>query len=783
MVFSACTEDETTNGFEDSQEQEDDSTDDGTGDSEDEEEVDLAKLGALTYYIDRSASPKFKLGAAVDASVYNVGGTLAELLNANFDEVVATYHMKHSSVVGNTGAMDFSTVNSFVSNVEAAGLTVFGHTLCWHVGQNTTYLDGLINAAAASASAAATPIMRTYMTQSSEWVELMVNGDCSSTDRTNSVGENSFQIAMTPTSGDATSGEFKEENGNTYLSVTKATDDTSSPWRLQFIMDLDGAAVTGDQYSVSVKVRSSDGTTIPKIMLQTPAPDCGYVCDISPWSIATSTTWTTATFDLVISATTAGTGRIVFSMGAVADGVTFDFDDVSVKKYVTTTTETPDTTDPEEQTYVDIMTNGDFENDTTDNYYTTGTASKEIVEGEGNPGRALKVTNETVNEAAWQAQVFFDPKVGEMAEGDIYKISFDARCVDADQTMKVLFSDESGTQLTVTQPVYEITPTTEWDNYAFILDNTDGGFTGIARVGFSIGLNATTYYFDNVVVESNTGVAAGGDDDTDTDTDNPGILPDEGDYPYYDVAYAALESWIEGILTQTAGHITAWDVVNEPLDDSIVTNLKSDSGVTGNDDFYWQDYMGQDYVRDAVSLARKHGGNDLILFVNEYGLSWSHVAKLDALIDWIEYWESDGVTKIDGIASQMHISYYENESTQATEEAAVVYMLEQMAATGKYVKISELDMQYKNASGTALQASVLTADQHQAMADYYEYIITKYFEIVPASQRYSITHWTPIDPSTSASWRGGEPAGIWDTSYNRKAVYGGYVKGLQSTSN
>ncbi|MFR9585867.1 MAG: endo-1,4-beta-xylanase [Rikenellaceae bacterium] len=780
FVLSACAEDDTENGFVDSTDDEVTTDDSTTTGDEEEEEIDLAKLGALTYYIDRTNSPYFKLGAAVDSSIYNNGGDLATLVNANFDELVSTYHMKHAYVVNDDGSMNYTTVNSFLTAAESAGLSVFGHALCWDQGQNTTYLDGLISSAKAQATSANAIATRTYITRSTEeWVEVMINGDCSNQDRTNSSGQNSFQIAMTPTSGDASSGEFKEENGNAYLSVTKNTGDTSTAWRLQFIMDLNSEAVVGDQYQVSFKVRSSDGTTIPKIMLQTAYPDFGYICDISPWSIATTTSWTTASFDLTVPSSTSGVaGRIVLSMGAVADGVTFDFDDVSVLKYTTTTTEEDDPdSDPTEYTYVDIMTNGDFEGSELDYYYTTGTATREIVESEGNPGRALKVVNETVNEAAWQAQIFMDPKVDAMETGDIYKVSLDIRCEDADQLMKVLFSDESGNQMSITQPIYEWTPTSEWGSCAFILDNTDGSLDGLARFGFSIGLNTTTYYFDNVVIESNSGEASS------DDTSSSDQFVDDGEYPYYDVVYAALETWIEGILTQTAGRVTAWDVVNEPLDDTIVTSLKSDSGATGNSYFYWQDYLGNTYVRDVVSLARKHGGDDLILFVNDYGLSWSHVDKIGALVDWIEYWESDGVTKIDGIASQMHISYYESETSQATEEAAVVSMLTQMAATGKYVKISELDMEYKNSAGTALQSSELTDEQHQAMADYYEYIVTKYFEIVPASQRYSITHWTPVDPSSTASWRGGEPVGLWDNSYNRKAAYGGYVLGLQNSSN
>ena len=41
-------------------------------------------------------------------------------------------------------------------------------------------------------------------------------------------------------------------------------------------------------------------------------------------------------------------------------------------------------------------------------------------------------------------------------------------------------------------------------------------------------------------------------------------------------------------------------------------------------------------------------------------------------------WEADGVTKIDGIGTQMHISYYENPTTQASKKEHVVKMLQLM---------------------------------------------------------------------------------------------------------
>jgi GH35 family endo-1,4-beta-xylanase len=46
--------------------------------------------------------------------------------------------------------------------------------------------------------------------------------------------------------------------------------------------------------------------------------------------------------------------------------------------------------------------------------------------------------------------------------------------------------------------------------------------------------------------------------------------------------------------------------------------------------------------------------------------------KLKSLIHWIEEWEKDGVTKIDGIGSQMHVSCCMDPVEQKKREDAIV---------------------------------------------------------------------------------------------------------------
>ena len=265
----------------------------------------------------------------------------------------------------------------------------------------------------------------------------------------------------------------------------------------------------------------------------------------------------------------------------------------------------------------------------------------------------------------------------------------------------------------------------------------------------------------------------------------------------------AMNKWISGMMQATEGKVKAWDLINEAVAGEGNVNgfypLQT-ANENNPDDFFWQDYFTPEMygpivekaARDAYAAVEGTNPADLKLFVNDYNLEsdGDNNQKVKSLVYWIGVWEKKGQelgynTKIDGIGSQMHISYYENPQTLESKKKGIQNMLKIMAETGKLVRISELDMGYVDADGNEVstaQLEKLPIDERvakeKAMAEYYKWIIEQYFAIVPTSQQYGICQWCLTDSPTSSSWRKGMPVGLWNLNYQRKPAYGGFADGL-----
>lgn len=542
----------------------------------------LNQYDVLKNYVNRGENPNFKLGVAIAASDFLKKELVYGLAVSNFDEMTAGNAMKYASIVKDDGSADFSQVTSFVQTAKEAGMTVYGHTLCWHSQQNKTYLEKLI-------------------------APTIIPGE----------------------GGD----------GGRCL-VLKNASALANNYDAQTWYQFDAPLANGQKYILKFMAKASSDFA-PEIYLQSSrGGEQQY-----PGSVSTiGTTWQKITFEFTPS-------------DALVDKVAFNFGFLAGEIYIDNITLTADGSNE------NLIANSDFEDGTITGW--TG----------WNPG-----TFETISE---DGKGYAWGQIEEMSDEEKKKVLTNA------------------------------------------LEDWIKGMMAACK-------------------------------------ENPNI--EEGE-------------------SAGATLVKAWDVVNEPMSDRYPSQLKS-AATEGEENaaqsFYWQDYLGKEYAREVVKFARKYGGEDLKLFVNDYNLeaAYNNNAKCQGLIDMIAYWEADGVTIIDGIGTQMHVSYSLNPEEQAKNEACVVKMFQLLAASGKLVKISELDMGILDESGTEIKTENVTLEQQKLMSDYYQFIISKYFEIIPQSQRYGITQWSSADSPVGSGWRAGLPIGLWNLNYDRKPTYAGFANGL-----
>lgn len=446
-------------------------------------------------------------------------------------------------------------------------------------------------------------------------------------------------------------------------------------------------------------------------------------------------------------------------------------------------------------------------------------ADKEIPVDPDAPGqevtverRCIEVSSDDMVDAAWDTQ-FWIMTDATFAEGDKWELSMNVRAT---------YEASIGTQTHKGAGEYlhwagcgSVKFTPEWTEYK-ASGTMDGSMAGGHSFAFNLNdfAAANDYYFDDISLKINgVEMIKNSSCDDDNMKDNyiakekrGGIVPATFVDSYTELVSGnsipltpeekaealtnELERWIKGMMEACGGYVKAWDVVNEAVSGGPWGQryeLQSANNTDGADKkFFWRDYLGDDFVRIPVKFARQYfeefGGNpaDLKLFVNDYNLEsdWDDNQKLKSLIEWIARWESDGETVIDGIGTQMHVTYYMNPETQKSKEDHVVKMLELLASTGKLIKISELDMGIADAEGNSIKTADVTFEQQKAMAEYYKFIVTKYFEIIPAAQQYGITQWCITDSPDGSGWRAGEPVGLWDINYARKPAYGGFCDAL-----
>lgn len=258
-----------------------------------------------------------------------------------------------------------------------------------------------------------------------------------------------------------------------------------------------------------------------------------------------------------------------------------------------------------------------------------------------------------------------------------------------------------------------------------------------------------------------------------------------GEPPYYytaeekrDTLTKALDAYLAGVMKAAGGYIRSWNVLDEPMSDDGRYMLKSANNDNKADkdtltNFYWADYLGDNYARMVVASARKYykdngGEGELTLFVSESNLEKNGTEKLNRLVRMIAKWEADGVTKVDGIGAKLHLACSLSAEKQKQNEADISALLSKLKDTGRMIRIAELDICLEDEHGQQIEAGAITFEQRLKVADYYNYVVRKYLETIPGPQQYGIALSNVTDNAR----------GLWNGLHMRNASYMGVADAL-----
>ena len=266
----------------------------------------------------------------------------------------------------------------------------------------------------------------------------------------------------------------------------------------------------------------------------------------------------------------------------------------------------------------------------------------------------------------------------------------------------------------------------------------------------------------------------------------------------------AMEAWVKGMAEHLAAKgITpvGYDVINEAIADGS-NKVRGVDGVFGASDgdgnydaapteneqdgldlnwasghWYWGYYV-PDYAVKAFELARQYLPASTKLFYNDYNLDTSDGKRAAAIKFVKDIDAAHGSAIVDGIGTQMHVTLSgtsddadNNAEKVAALRTQVDKQFQELAATGKLVRVTELDI--------SLGTSSPSAAQYKAQSDAYKTIFESYFENVPEAQQSGITIWSLTDADDEHEyWLKDEKPNLFDASFLRKWAYKGVCDAL-----
>ena len=700
------------------------------------------------------------IGCGADMYVNNENGE-GDLVNANYQMFTPGNAMKSDAMLGNSGTINFATVDKLIAAMPE-GMKLYGHNFFWHTQQNQSYLKSLI--------------APTLVVESSSDIQTIIkNGDFEKGDKSSwsSWGNNSTTEACAEAA----------KEGSYGLKLVNPKDGTDY-YVAQLAQDLDNVLEVGKTYTIRFQAKSSVAGDVLQFGTQNSKDYSGE----GYHAFTVGTDWTTIEYDYTCSKE--NINRILLNFGKVAGTFYLDNIEFGIKQ---------------EDPMDNIMAGdaSDFEGGTTGGWGSWGSnkESAEVVEGEGYKDTYGLVLKNKGDGNAWEAQCAytFDDA---LQAGKKYIIQFYAKSTSTAGELQ--FQYQNGTTYQSqggyntfsvgkdwTKCEYEFTPTPEDAN----------------RIIFNFGKVGATYYLDNIKfgLAKTQGSEAGAKQLIFRARGKQHRAASKSYYVLKTPAekQAALEGAMDAWVSGVANHLKekgvtpyGYDVVNEPIADGSNKFRGLDEGIFGSDDdaapeetvadglslnwgsnhWYWGYYV-PDYHVKAFQLARKYLPAETKLFVNDYNLETSP-KKLEALVKFVnEIDTKNGSPIVDGIGTQMHVTLSSSDdATKNAENIAALKekvdaMFQTMAATGKLVRVTELDI--------SLGTGSPSANQYKAQSDCYQMIVESYKANVPAAQQSGITIWSLSDNEAEHEyWLKGQVPNLFDKDYKRKWAYKGFCDGI-----
>ena len=723
-------------------------------------------------------TPNMKIGIGMGADLYanNENGE-GDLANANYQVFTPGNAMKNDAIMGNSGSLNFATVDKLLAALDG-NMQLYGHNFFWHTQQNQTYLKSLI--------------APTLVVESDGDIANVLSGDASdfnggSTGGWGSWGSNKKDAGVVAGAGqDGTAALVLENKGD------------GNAWEAQCAYTFDDYLEMNKTYVIKFKAKSTSPAGELQFQYQngtTYSSQGGY----NTFNVGTD--WQTFQYEFTIDKYD-DVNRIILNFGKV--GATYTIDDIQFGL-------------KQEDPMNNVLAGdaSDFEGGTTGNWGSWGSnkESAEVEEGVGyNNSKALALKNKGDGNA-WEAQCAytFDDA---LQEGKKYIIQFYAKSTSAAGELQ--FQYQNGTTYSSQGGYNTFSVGADWVKCEFTFTPA---YDDANRIILNFGKVGATYYIDNIKF----GLAK---DQTSATRGIQYVLARNGkarkatragSKMYYILKtpaekQAALEGAMEAWVSGVANHLKeknvvpfGYEVINEPIADGSNMyrglsegtfggtwtdddgNTQYDAAPTeddangltlnwGSGHWYWGYYV-PDYHVKAFQLARKYLPADTKLFVNDYNLETSP-KKLETLIKFVkEIDEKNGSPIVDGIGTQMHVTLNcsdnaeKNTANIAELKTKVDAMFQTMAATGKLIRVTELDL--------SLGTGTPSSNQYKAQSDAYRMIVESYKANVPEAQQSGITVWSLSDNEAEHEyWLKGQVPNLFDKDYKRKWAYKGFCDGI-----